>query len=905
MTVTQSKSIDRLYREVAAYDLVVVPDSPLADALNRRLERPHFGPFAITPRRLATRRRETAEDRTAFLEVIDETDLRWKETSYTVGNVLQCWEYRGSADAILEYETFETPATRAVVEIVDSLQTSSRLLTEYRIDDRTAESVAVVGERQLTNLERSILPDEYDSIDRFTGDAFEISPFRIFESSAAIVDAVLDTVTHDNAEEIGIVLDGSSEYSPLVESALEAADIPYYGGPGFTDDRDHRAFVQLLRCTTAGSDTRVRSVKPLLSCLGATVPVEHDEKRLAEIDDPETDWLREFIARADSLTFADALCAYEDRTGRTLEAFRDELQALGLLEEPITAAATDRLAFYLETYEVPIDRENEGVLLADAKSASFVDRPVVFYLGLDESWTHDSPKRPWVDRDEEYDRNIDGFQSLLQSGVEQYYLVQDTAGGSPVTPCLYFEALLEDEFERFSDLESIRHTRARRTTGDGFGTEPLSDAVEPEHVGTISQSSLNAYANSPRDYFFGRLVETADRDYFAEGNLFHDFAEFVVNHPEFVDDERISEVVDVMIEETRAFHRRVDLPTRRTRYRIGLETIREYLEENPPSEPTFLTPSSGRGTNFFAEYFDRAVDSPVTERWFEDEEIRLKGKIDMIQSPTTLVDFKSGNKNSASRVTKHASIDEPSDKPNFQALCYLAYWRRQRPDERLEFTFFHFLETIDDVVAGDASLEDCLTTVTYNPVAFDEFVQSRAVFDELREDAANDCNKTFSKSSYEAYLTAFDAHDVPRTRDADEMADSPFGEALVERMVDDVGDYKYVKNGCLQAFRHLCGYRTEGYFVADLDEFERFVDDQLAALNRYRRGESRFPIDGRAGEPNYRYVDNRDLLLTEPRSARDRSREDSPPVVTEEALETEDPERTEPSEGNEGAEVSR
>ncbi len=881
MSLKQSKPIDRLYQDVSEYDLVIVPDSPLADALNRRLERPHFGPFAITPRRLATRRRETAEDRTAFLEVIKETELSWKQVSYTVGNVLQCWEYQGSVDSILEYDGFDTPATRTVVDVIGKLQTSSRLLAEYQIDIGPNESVAVVGERQLTNLERSILPDEYDSIDRFTEDAFELPPFRIFESPAAIVDAILDTVTPENAGDIGIVLDASSEYSPLIESALETANIPYYGGPGFMDDRDHRAFVQLLRCTTAGSDTRVRSVKPLLSCLGSTVPVEHDEKCLSDVDDPEIDWLREFADRADTLTFEKALNAYENRAGRTLETFREELGELNLLSEPITSETIDRLTFYLETYEVPLDRDNEGVLLADAKSASFVDRPVVFYLGLDESWTHDSPKRPWVDRDEEYDRNIDGFQSLLQSGIERCYLVQDTAGGSPVTPCLYFEELLETDFEQFSDLESIRHARTRRTTGGGFEKEPLNTDVEPEHVETVSQSSLNAYANSPRDYFFGRVVETPDKHYFAEGNLFHDFAEFVVNHPQFVDDDRIAEVVDLMIEETRAFHRDVDIETRRTRYRVGLETICEYLEEHAPSDTTFLTPSSGWGTNFFAEYFDLDIDSPATERWFEDDDLRLKGKIDLVQSPTRLVDFKSGSRNSASQVTKHASIGNPSDKPNFQALLYLTYWRRQQPDESLEFTFFHFLETLDDVVTGDASLEDCLTTITYHPIAFDEFVQSRSVFEELREDAANNCNKTFSKTDYETYLAVFDAYNVPRTRDADEMAGSPFGEALVERLVDDVGDYKYVRKGCMQAFRHLCGYRKEGYFVEDLDAFERFVDEQLEELNRYRRGEGRFPIDGRAGEPNYRYVDNRDMLLTESQSTRDNSQS----VQTEETSE--------------------
>lgn len=97
------------------------------------------------------------------------------------------------------------------------------------------------------------------------------------------------------------------------------------------------------------------------------------------------------------------------------------------------------------------------MLLADAKSASYVGREVVIYLRLDDRWTHSAPRRPCVDQDTQFTRNIKSFQLLLQSGSQQHYLVQDAAGGSPVTPCLYFEELLEAEYHRFSDLQSANH----------------------------------------------------------------------------------------------------------------------------------------------------------------------------------------------------------------------------------------------------------------------------------------------------------------------------------------------------------------------------------------------------------------------------------------------------------------
>ncbi len=643
MSITRAKSIDSLYEECKDFDLVLVPDAPMASALNRRLDQPHFGPFAITPRRLAARRQEQAEDRLAFLEIIETTDLNWKEASYAVGNILQCWEYQGTADAILDYEQFATTATHTAVDCIAEMDTTSNRLTEYSIEADT--SVAVVGFKQFTELERSILPPDYETVDPFTEESFDHPPFRILDSPAAIVDAVLDTVTPENADDVAVVLDAASQYSSLIESALEAAEIPYYGGPGFNDDARHRAFLQLLRSAHAGRDTRVGDVRPLLTQLGMPVDIEHDEKRLYDLDRPEVDWILEFRDEIRSRTFEEAIDEYEAVTDASIDAFREELATLGLLNDAVTEPAVDRLEFYLQSYEVPVDRENEGVLLADAKSAAHVDRAVVFYLALDEGWTHSSPRRPWVDRDQEFERNIRQFQLLLQNGVDQYYLVQDTAGGTSVTPCLYFEELFDKEFDRFSDLDSLQHSRASRTTQDGFEKEPLD--VSPEEVTALSQSSLNSYVNSPRDYFFSRLVDNPDKDHFRQGNLFHDFAEFYVSHPDAITSDTLDDVAAAILDEVDPFLRGVDREVRLTKYRVGLQTIVEFLNANSPHGDALVTPDGGREENFFAEYYDRPIDASHTERWFENTDLGLKGKIDLVHSPTRLLDYKSGSKKSA------------------------------------------------------------------------------------------------------------------------------------------------------------------------------------------------------------------------------------------------------------------
>ncbi|MFD1589284.1 PD-(D/E)XK nuclease family protein [Halorientalis brevis] len=858
MPLSRARPIDDLYAAVAEYELVLVPDAPLASALNRRLDRPHLGTFATTPRRLAAGRREQAEDRLAFLELIEQTELSWKQASYIVGNILQCWEYQGSSRAILEYDGYADAATETAVEHISSLDTTSRRLSRYQIDDDC--DLAVVGIEQFTPLERSILPDEFDMFSPLTEEEFDPAPFHVFDSTAGIIDAVVEAITADTAEDVAVVLNGGSEYSALVESALEAEDIPFYGGPGFIDDPDHRTFLQLLRAAHNGSDTRVRSMRPLLSRLGLSIDIEHDEKRLHELDAPAAAWVSEFSDDIHEHTFGSALDEYEGQTGVELPDFREELSRLGIAHDSVTDAGVDRLAFYLQTYEVPVDRENEGVLLADASAAAFVDRPVVFYLGLDDSWTQTPPRRPWIEMDDQYQRNIRQFQLLLQNGVQQYYLVQDTRGGDPITPCLYFEDLLEEDIDRFSDFAHTVHNRTFQDLGNGFEKHALD--VEPEWIDAISQSSMNSYVNSPRDYFFSKIVQSPDKDYFKEGNLFHDFAEFYVNHPDAVDDGTIDEVVDVMLDEVRPFLRSVDADVHRTEYRLGLETIVQYLDENEPAADDLpIDGGSSSWGNFFAEYFDRTIDSSLTERWFSDDDLGIKGKIDLIHRPHRLLDYKSGSKKRASQVVKGAAMDPPSDKPNFQAILYLAYLRTLNPDEQLEFRFFHFLETLDDAVTGTLDFEDTLTTIPYHPTEFTPYVRSEAMFERLLDDGSNACQKTLSKASYADYAAVFEDHDLPDTRDSDELIDSAFGAALEARLKDAVGDYKYVEKGCKQILREFSRLRSRRFFVDDLDAFEEFVDECLVEVNRRRAGEERFPIDGPGGEPNYRYVDNRDLLL--------------------------------------------
>jgi len=414
---------------------------------------------------------------------------------------------------------------------------------------------------------------DYETIDPFTEESFDHPSFHILDSPAAIVDAVLDAVTPENAADVAVVLDAASQYSPLIESALEAANIPYYGGPGFNDDARHRAFLQLLRSAHAGRDTRVGDVRPLLTQLGMPVDIEHDEKRLYDLDRPEVDWLLEFRDEIRSRTFEEAVDEYEAVTDASIDAFRAELATLGLLDAAVTEPAVDRLEFYLQSYEVPVDRENEGVLLADAKSAAHVDRAVVFYLGLDEGWTQSSPRRPWVDR-----AGVRAEHSAVPTPPPERCRPVLPRAGHRRWNARHPVPVLRGTVRRgVRSIQRLGLTAA--FTGVSNDTRRIRNRTTrclPEEVTAFSQSSLNTYVNSPRDYFFSRLVDNPDKDHFGEGNLFHDFAEFYVSHPDTITTDTLDEVAAVILDEVDPFLRGVDREVRLSKYRVGLQTIVEF-----------------------------------------------------------------------------------------------------------------------------------------------------------------------------------------------------------------------------------------------------------------------------------------------------------------------------------------
>ena len=165
------------------------------------------------------------------------------------------------------------------------------------------------------------------------------------------------------------------------------------------------------------------------------------------------------------------------------------------------------------------------------------------------------------------------------------------------------------------------------------------------------------------------------------------------------------------------------------------------------------------------------------------------------------------------------------------------------------------------MITGEYDLEDTLTTVTYYPFTFDEYVGSKDAFDVLL-DGYNDCQETFEELGFETYSEIMAEHQFPETTEKDELRESDFFASFEQAVIDSVPDtVNDPAKGADQGLRALNGVRKRAFFKEDEDAFEGFLQERIDELTRRRSGEKRFPVDGPAGEPNYRRVDHRDLLL--------------------------------------------
>jgi hypothetical protein len=844
----KARSIDELERRVDGADLVLTSDAPLALALNRRVDGPELGTFASTPRNYVKQGLEVADRRDLFHRVVQATELGFKQAANRLDLALDAWEHTGRLDAILDHDAHDRPETRAVLDVLERTESSHSLRADLTLPSNL--DVAVIGFDAFSPLDRSLIGDvaDIDVVNPFSSDTFELPRLDELASIPELVQTLEAHLTPDNADDVAIVLDPGGPVRPLVEAMLDARGIAYHAEEALAEHGELRSFLRALRKGQARDRLTGRQVRALLVELGLDASIRHDARRVSDIDTYGVDRLRDFWTEAEDATLSTALSAFEALVGPMTD-LREVLAELDIGDEPATPATLNALEFYLETFRVERDYTREGVLLASGRDNAYVDRPLVFYVGLGTNWAKTQPTYPWIDDDEQTrleETDLARFERLLQNGQRQVHLVQDTRRGQPVTPCFHLHELLDEEFERFAELDPRpRKAPAIEQDPDGFIVDPPD--VEPREVATLSASTLDLLTHCPRDWYLDELVAEPDHDAIERGQLFHQFARAYVSNPHALavhDPDVLDQLVTLALDRMGGLVDPDEHAPLATELAIGFANIAAWLDENSPTgsvPEAYTTPPPDRrdDDNPFAEALRVEVDQARTERWFADPEVGVHGKVDLVHGPTRLVDYKSTrNPDSLTKTVRKTRVHTDETPPRLQPGVYLAHHREAVPDARLSFAFVDLLGNRKDVIRGDDELASIQREIPYHPDAFTAYAASEHAYERLR-DTADVRERLLDEISYETYRDAMTDGELPDFEDKDAAKAHPACKRLEEAGKTQIGDYKYVTKGARSVFKKLVDLKRRGLFAEDVDRIDEHVQATAENLDTWLR--SRFP----------------------------------------------------------------
>ncbi len=856
MKVRNSLTIEELYQKVKDYDLVLTIDAALSDGLNSRLESPRLGNFATTPKRLVRDKLshlDLKEEKELFIDIIKNTNLNWKEVTFTLKNIINCWKETGSIDNILNYRQFKTENVREIINIIKKSDNLFSKMSDFTIEDK---KVAVIGFDQFNALDRSILPEDFDEFDFLSDEETELEGFKIFPSSTSISEAVISKIDEkNNANDIAVVTDSESIYDSTIKSGLKAKGIPFHIKNTLNENDNLRAFLNILELSLEKRRHKVKDIQPLLGLLGLYVSDRYNEEYIADVDKRNVKEAEKVLHEFSNKDLNCAIDLFELKFDESLEDLRRELKTINLLDEQVSEYVINLLKYYLDAYEIETDKEKNGVLFVSPKISTYINRSIIFYLGMDSSWMANIPKGPWTDKDKFEENQKNRFTALIQNGNEIHYIVQDTMMNEKVAPCFYFNEILDEMIEEFTDAEHERYVNGSLPDKETF--EKVDYDIKSERVETISQSSLNNFVKCPKDYFFDRVTDTVNKDYFRKGNIFHDFAEFYVNYPEFVDNLDKEEIIDFMISKLKPYVDDLDLKRAETEFRIGIDNILAFLKKFEVKDIDITGYKEESWGNMFAERYKKDTKLKIAEASFKDPDFGGSGKVDLILTRNHILDYKSGKAKSVRDIVRNSNIETFEDYPNFQAILYLAYHRRLVPGEKLEFTFLNFLNNMEKIITGKGDPMENAVTITYYPRSFREQLARKETIDILIDGVkeSNDRRKVLEKLDHEDLKDFIEENELPNVFDKNELIDSDFADRLIELVKKRIGDYKYVTKGVRSALKKVYYFRIENFFKEDLDAFEIFLKKQLEKLNEYKK--SGFPI----GDTDLDKVNNRDLIM--------------------------------------------
>ncbi|MBS1513849.1 MAG: PD-(D/E)XK nuclease family protein [Bacteroidetes bacterium] len=849
------KSIYELYSEVKNYDLALTVDASLADGLNRLVDTPCLGIFASTPRRLAQKfsivNFPKIYSKFEFVNAVSkETGKNFRLIHALTENILSVWNQSGLLELTEIHLSDEAKELLPYFEKFPMIELAMQSFDENFFNEK---NIAVIGREFFNELDLQVLPKKpFNEINIFKGEDFSPGKTYIFSSTKALIDNTTRLITRENMNHAAIVLEPSSGYNVLLQTRLKEEGIDVLVKTSLADTLTVRFMLNLIENSFGLDLLQAKDFKEAGKFFRFEVDTKSDDYNFESVVNSSKDKKLKLLFKLmnDAGKFS-----FKELTNELIEKFDCPelhhfillLSKINFTDEKISEENLIQLKYILENFDLELPSKKKGVLFVDAKNSAFINREIIFYLGLDESWSVSANEKIYIDKAKEDKINFGKFTTLLQQGSERLYFAQQVKDNAQVIPAPYFSIAESRTVSLFTDKifnPVFIHDDAfveenKKYTGENEN--------EQEEITSIAPTPLKRFMLCPARYFYDTLMPQRDAPHFLKGNLIHQFAEFYFHHPEFCKS-NARKILDFILEKYSRVITKSETEIERTNFKIALNNVCDFLDKNPVEK--IALEHDVKTDNELMENFRQKKIFDFTEKDLSKDFI-LKGRADL-RGKNILVDYKSGSirytKRDLPALINIDYIIEAEDADfDFQAVSYLAALKNENPSEKeLKFIYNYVLANRKNIVDERLKTEDNLTEFTYIDLDFIQYLQTENCYYYARENSTKDAKKYFEALSFQEYKEIFDDIDLSKINffDKDSTAANLCRElhaALARAGFDYKSFRKKEERTYLDELKKACEvfYKirsNEGLiFKDDVKKFIDFVKQKLTELNSYRK----------------------------------------------------------------------
>ena len=435
--------------------------------------------------------------------------------------------------------------------------------------------------------------------------------------------------------------------------------------------------------------------------------------------------------------------------------------------------------------------------------------------------------------------------------MKDFFFTPKYTKGKDTVPSPYFSSIFQKNIKKYSDeIFKTKNVLNRTKKLDKKFPDPNLEVQNPNLRESISNSALRNFLTCPKKFAYTNYKLSVDRDFLLKGNLMHAFAEFYVNHREFVRGRVLEEFAQIILNKLTQMSNPLRNKLLKTEIIHGCKSLMEFIDNLKMDENLDFENlnSQKKDENIFVEYFKKPLEKINSEMKFKDNDLKLDGIIDLAANENLIIDYKTGKKKKVRDIIRNASIENITSNCDFQPLFYLSIFRKLNPQKRFEFWYnFPMLNMYEKIM--EKELEENVVKVIYIPQESVNFIRTKEFFEVFFSESPKYIREILKNVEDFSFFEGITSDEMKNSQKfADEFYEDFFyfliSKGVTETNTNLKNTNKTLKNLCDFRNSEMRGQRSVYFFKDDLDKFENFSKENLNNLNEHYKHKFPFkPVD--------------------------------------------------------------